>query len=175
MSLRILCAGLTVLGSAPLLAQEASNDPAGNWAAIARCGTIEGAEARHRCTDDVLKRAGVLTAARVEKETREAFGRNERAQPRTPTPRPATAPAVAQAEQEEERDELLTTIKAVRVVGYRNVQVITADGSVWEQTQGKTFTSDPKVGDPFSVIRAAMGSYRCRFANSSRYRCERKD
>lgn len=177
MNLKVLCASLVALTvSAGSAAQDSGNDPVSNWAAIARCGAIDGAEARHRCTDEVLQRAGVLTTARVEEESRRAFGRNERAESRQPVARPA--PTVARAEEraeEEGQDELLTTIRSVRLVGYNSLQVTTAEGSVWTQTQNKTFNSQPKVGEAFSVIRAALGSYRCRFASSSRYRCERVD
>jgi hypothetical protein len=51
------------------------------------------------------------------------------------------------------------------------VLVTTADGSVWEQTEGEDFLTPPKAGDAFSVEPAAMNSFRCRFNQSSRYRC----
>lgn len=176
MNLKVLCVGLVALtASGGSVAQDSGTDAAANWAAIARCGAIDGAEARHRCTDEVLQRAGVLTTARIEQEERKAFGRNTRSE----APEPARpAPVVARAEGEDdagEQDELLTTIRSVRTVGYRSLQITTAEGSVWEQTQTKTFNSQPKVGEAFSVVRASLGSYRCRFASSSRYRCQRVD
>jgi len=175
MGRKILFTGMAALAvSSGLAAQDSGEDAAGHWAAIARCGAIEGAAARHRCTDEVLRNAGVLTPERVAEESREAFGRN----PQREAPVQAAAPRAAAAEvlpAEEEEDELLTTIKSVRNVGYRSVQVTTAEGSVWNQTQAKTFTAEPKVGDAFSVRRAALGSYRCRFGSASRYRCERVD
>jgi hypothetical protein len=53
--------------------------------------------------------------------------------------------------------------------------VTTTDGSVWDQTRDETFNTPPKVGDTFSIERASLGSFQCRFARASNYRCERVD
>ena len=71
--------------------------------------------------------------------------------------------------------ELVTTIASVRTAGYRRLVVTTAEGSVWQQTQAENFTTPPKPGDSFVIQQAAFNSYRCRFGNGSRYRCERVD
>ena len=49
----------------------------------------------------------------------------------------------------------------------------TAEGAIWEQTQAEDFLTPPKIGERFTIERAAMGSYRCKFGNSRLYRCSR--
>lgn len=167
-----ICAAICAIGlTAPAVssAQPASGDAEHNWAEVVQCGALAGADARHKCVDGILRRAGVLDPVRVAQERRQEFGRSRRAE----EPRRPAAPRAEVAESSQ--DEILTTIKAVRTVGYKQIRVVTAEGSVWQQTQTTTLTTEPKVGDPFSVVRASLDSFRCRFANSMRYRCERVD
>ena len=159
-------------------AQANGGDAARNWAAIEQCAAVKNAERRHECLDGVLQQAGVLSGEQRAQEVREEFGREDR-----PAPRPAPAPAVAaQAAQPvpappraAELDEIVTTVKATRSIGYQRLRVTTAEGSVWDQTQGEGFVVEPKAGDRFSVERGAMNSFLCQFGRQSRYRCERRD
>jgi hypothetical protein len=194
-----LVAGVCVAASVmPMMAAAQGNpgDAATHWPAIVECGAERSAAARHACVDRVLRSAGVLSEARVVQETREEFGRQNRAEaPRTPpTPAVAAAPASAAATaapapaasvasaaappapaRAAEIDKLVTSIAAVRTIGYRRLRVTTTDGSVWDQTRDETFNTPPKVGDTFSIERASLGSFQCRFARASNYRCERVD
>lgn len=172
---------LVVVSAALLLApgvarsQAGIGDPAQNWAEIQRCAALDGAAARHACVDVVLRRTGVLSDARVVRETREEFGIERRdveqraaaVAAAAPTARPAPLPAPAPR-----IDEISTTIASVREIGFQRIRVVTTDGSVWDQSQARTFTAVPKAGDPFVVERALSG-FRCQFARSSLYRCER--
>jgi hypothetical protein len=192
-----LVAGVCVAASVmPMMAAAQGNpgDAATHWPAIVECGAERSAAARHACVDRVLRSAGVLSEARVVQETREEFGRQNRAEaPRTPPTRavaaapasaaataaPAPAASVASAAAPPARaaeiDRLVTSIAAVRTIGYRRLRVTTTDGSVWDQTRDETFNTPPKVGDTFSIERASLGSFQCRFARASNYRCERVD
>jgi hypothetical protein len=119
--------------------------------------------------DDVLVRAGVLEPAQV-------------AQAQLPAPaasgsQPAPASAAAAPPSRLERaraleTELATTVAAVRTIGFQRVRITAADGTVWDQTQAQDFRTPPEVGDAFTVEPAALGSFRCQVAGSSRYRCE---
>ncbi|OYX10371.1 MAG: hypothetical protein B7Z08_01390 [Sphingomonadales bacterium 32-68-7] len=122
--------------------------------------------------DDVVRRAGVLDPVRVAQAERQDFGREARAEaPRpparsAPTPAPAPVPVV---------DEIATTVRGVRTVGFQRLRVTTAEGSVWEQTQAEDFPTGPRIGDAFVIERTTLGGYRCRFGRSSRYYCQRMD
>ena len=154
-------------------AQPTGRDAASNWSAIAACGAIDNADKRHACMDDVLRQAGVLTEARIARNTRQEFGRQ-------PKPAKAAKPArVQRAEaarsRPEEIDQLVTTVKSVSYVGYRQLRVVTTEGSVWDQTQTAEFNMEPSPGDGFSIEKASLGSYLCRFGRSKSYRCKRAD
>jgi hypothetical protein len=193
-----LVAGLCLAGSVmPVLAaaQDGSGDAGSRWAAIVECGAERSAAARHECVDRELRAVGVLSEARVAQETREAFGRENRAEappppravaaapstaaapPAASAPRPAAAAPVAAAAPAPPAaiDRIDTSVAAVRTIGYRRLRVTTADGSVWDQTRDETFNTRPRVGDSFTVERASLGSFQCRFARASNYRCERVD
>ncbi len=159
-------------------AQADAGSAARNWAAIEQCAAVKNAERRHECLDGVLQQAGVLSGEQRVQEVREEFGREDRPAPRpapaarTATAQAAPAPAPARAA---ELDEIVTTVAAVRSIGYQRIRVTTAEGSVWDQTQGEGFAAEPRKGDRFSVERGAMNSFLCQFGRSSRYRCERTD
>lgn len=175
MTMRILLGAGLAAAFVPLAAHaQAGTAEAGrNWAAIEDCAAAASSEQRHRCMDDVLRRAGLLSDARIAQEARRDFGRDA---PTRPAPPSASAAASASAsESTAGTDRLATTIASVQTIGYRRLRVTTAEGSVWDQTEDKTFNSSPRVGDTFEVEQASLGSYRCRFARSVRYRCERAD
>lgn len=175
MSLRALVgvgAGILAMPVAAL-AQGGAGDAATNWGAIAECGSIDNAARRHDCVDGVLRRAGVLSEARVAQAAREDFGNERRAATpeRAPAPLAPTAPPTRAADIEE----LVTTVASVASAGYNRLRVTTAEGSVWEQTQAEAFRTPPKPGDSFTIERGAVGSFRCQFGRASLYRCQRVD
>jgi hypothetical protein len=166
--------GLAALGApAALFAQGNANDPVTNWAAIAQCASIDEADARHECMDGVARRAGVLSEVRTVQAAREAFGREELAQAQRRTPAPRMAARAAAPARPADVQELVTTIASVRTVGYRKLRVTTAEGSVWDQAEAESFASEPRAGDPFRIVRGALGGYRCQFRQASRYQCDR--
>lgn len=176
MNFRLSAASLLFVVSSPTMAtaQNAADNPAANWNAVANCAAIADADARHACVDDVLLRTGVL-APRTAEQAREDFGIDRRAAERSAAAVQVAAPIVRVAVQPPEIDEITTTIASVTEVGFQRIRVTTVEGSVWEQSQAATFTSFPKAGDAFTVEKGAVSGYRCRFARASLYRCERAE
>lgn len=177
---------LALLAPAPALPQAGQGEAEQNWAAIARCAAIDRADERHACMDQVIRRAGLLSEARVAQAAREEFGNENRAEPERTAPAtpPAAAPAVPQAAlsmpastpaRAAELDELVTTVVSARVRGDRRLVVTTAEGSVWEQTQSESFRNAPEPGSRFAIERTSLGGFRCSFERSSHYRCRRID
>ena len=151
-------------------AQADAGDAARNWTAIAQCGSIAQDDRRLGCMDDVLRRAGVGRVSAAEQAPRPQARVDERSVPSS------TIPAARPSEPEDRQaGALTTTITSVQTIGYERLLVTTADGSTWEQTQAQSFLTPAKAGDAFSVEPAAMGSFRCRFNQSSRYRCKQVD
>jgi hypothetical protein len=177
---------LALLAPAPALPQAGQGEAEQNWAAIARCAAIDQADERHACMDQVIRRAGLLSEARVAQAARQEFGNENRAEPeRTapaapPAPTPAAAPAETQVASPRparaaELDELVTTVVSAQVRGDRRLVVTTAEGSVWEQTQSESFRNTPEAGSRFAIERTSLGGFRCSFERSSHYRCRRID
>ena len=171
-------AALTLLVfSGAATAQDTSSDAAANWAGIVACAQVDDTDRRQDCVEDVMRRAGLFSEGQAERMDRDEFGlegvREEQRRAAALAPaRSAAAPAPVVAASAEE-DELETTIAAVRSSGYRRWTVTTAEGAIWEQTQAEDFLTPPKIGERFTIERAAMGSYRCKFGNSRLYRCSR--
>lgn len=167
-----------VLAPGMATAQEGDGKSAGHWADIAQCAAIDAAEPRHECMDAVLRRAGLLSEARIAQTAREEFGSKDSSE----RPRPAVSPAeptaaahapAAAPTRARDIDELDTTIASARLRGDRRLIVTTAEGAVWEQTQSETFRTMPEAGDAFSIERTALGGFRCSFERSTVYRCRR--
>ena len=57
-------------------------------------------------------------------------------------------------------DELATTIKSVRDIGYGKYRIVLTEGdAVWETTEASISVSEPKAGQKISIRRGPMGSY----------------
>jgi len=170
-------------------AQAGSGDPSEHWEAIARCGGIPDDDLRLQCMDEVLRSAGINSGSprmqaqapaqgQAAQTERSALpGMPQMAQPaadRTPS---APVASSSEATRPDERADSIparmsTTVASVQTIGYQRLRITTAEGAVWEQTQAEVFRTPPKAGDAFLVEPASLGSFRCRFAEASRYRCK---
>jgi hypothetical protein len=178
----VVCAGIgAMVVPAAALAQGGAGAAERNWAAISECGAITDSGRRLQCMDDVLRQAGVLgSGAIADRQRPPEQGRDDQAAPAMAAAQPAARRAQSAAAQPSRASQpalgddgqMTTSIASIRTIGYQRLLVTTAEGSVWEQTEEKPFLTVPKAGDAFSVQSALFGSYRCRFNESSRYRCK---
>lgn len=151
----------SVQAAQPAAGQEGLAAQSG-WESMSLCAQIEEPDRRHRCTDGVLRQAGLLDAAREEKAARRDFGRDATPEVKRNEER---GPAQAQT--------LKTRVHTARLVGSRLLLVSTEAGSAWQQSQSEVFHALPQPGDGFEIERTALGGYRCKFQRSSVYRCRR--
>ena len=194
--MRVMRHGLLVVACAGALAlpmtgraQAGSGDPSEHWEAIARCGGIADDDLRLQCMDEVLRSAGIASGSRrmqaqapargpaVQTERSASRGMPQLAQPpadRTPSASQASTSAATRPGEPADSvpARMSTTIASVQTIGYQRLRITTAEGAVWEQTQAEAFRTPPKAGDAFLVEPASLGSFRCRFAEASRYRCK---
>ena len=57
-------------------------------------------------------------------------------------------------------DELATTIKSVRDIGYGKYRIVLTEGdAIWETTESSISISEPKAGQKITIRRGPMGSY----------------
>ena len=157
----------------------------GAMGALAKCASILDDAARLRCTDGVMRDAGMMpnTAARAE-ERRRRFGLARPPAPPKPAKVRAPAPALAQAAPKPKRVEKAAQateagkridVRLARVVdrGDGRLELVTTDGAVWRQVERGAIRPVPAAGGAMSVEKAALGSYLCATGKWVTFRCER--
>ena len=60
---------------------------------------------------------------------------------------------------EDEKDEIDSTVKSARQIGYERYQIILADGAIWETSQTSVSFSEPRKGQKVHIKRGPLGSY----------------
>jgi len=170
MSGRVAAAScLMALVWAPAQSEDISGAEAG-WAAIKRCAAIAEDHARHVCTDETLRSAGLLDAhqAKVAEtaksaeapntaEHRERFGLQP---PTTPKPSPAEA-------------RLEVTLASVQQSGDGKLVLTTTDGAIWRQVESEAIRPAPTQGQVMTISKAALGGFLCESAKRVAFRCFR--
>jgi hypothetical protein len=184
--------------AAPSARAQASNS-ADNWEAMTKCAAIADADARHDCSDDVLREAGLLGAAPVEssrpRTVSSAPGASEpgpsssrsstRREPASPAPSsPAPAPkATADVRKDfgidtpppsdDESNRIEVTLTQVEKAGDGKLIVTTSEGAVWRQLFTDAMMQNPKVGESMRVRKNALGGYMCRIGKWPSFKCKR--
>ena len=60
---------------------------------------------------------------------------------------------------EDEKDEIDSTVKSAKQIGYERYQIILADGAIWETAQTSLSFSEPRKGQKVHIKRGPLGSY----------------
>lgn len=143
---------------------EGNTDKDAGWAAITRCAAIAEDDARHACTDDVLREAGLLGVKKSAKtpQQRERFGLQ------TPPPKPAD-PA-----KKREEDKLEVTLATIAQAPDGKLVVTTTDGAVWHQVESNPIHQLPEQGQAMTIRRTAFGGFMCEPKDRLAFRCFRK-
>jgi hypothetical protein len=145
-----------VLVLLPLLASAADGaSPEARWNAVVACAGRSDERERHACVDEVLRRAGVLTAAQDERDERQRFGRK------------AAPPAEAETEAVNVR------IQAASEGRDGRWSFTTEDGAVWRQTEDRNFAVTPQAGHTLTINKGMLGSFLCEVNGKSPFRCAR--
>lgn len=182
------------LAGAPSVAAQDAVSPQTRWAQVAACAGEGSAESRHACVDSVLRAAGALDAATEAAVNRNNFGRSERAvaapipaPARAPTPAlasaPASGPVVAPpavatpspAAPPPVTNGISTQVASARSINNRHLQVVTAEGAIWQQVDNNIIRRIPRAGESFDVRDGSLGSFRCTINGNTTFRCERRD
>lgn len=121
------------------------------WAAIEKCAALTKDHARHACTDDVMRKAGLLSD-----QTRKQFG----LQPAAPKP-----------DKTEER--LDVTLAGVEQAGDGKLVLTTTDGAVWRQVESDAVRPMPAKGETLTIAKTSFGGFLCESARRVAFRCFR--
>jgi hypothetical protein len=143
---------------------------------MTQCAAIADDKARHTCTDNTLRDAGLLEPPAAAK--RKAFG----LQKAEPSPLAAAAappvdrssagtPSSSAAKKEKEHIEV--TLAKVEQGGDRKLVLTTADGAVWHQVESVAVHPVPKEGQTMQIEARSLGGFMCEPSKYVAFRCYR--
>jgi hypothetical protein len=142
------------------LSQDASTAEAG-WAKMQKCATIAEDKARHACTDQTLREAGLLTEA----TQRKAFGLQK--------PEPAPAAEGSSPKNKNKNENLEVTLAKVEQAGDGKLVLTTTDGAVWRQVESVTVRPMPAQGGAMTIESRSLGGFMCEPSKYVSFRCYR--
>ncbi len=163
----ILCA-LGIAMCAPGFALGESAAEAG-WAKMTQCAAIADDKARHACTDEALRDAGLLEAKATVK--RKAFGLQKPA-PIAASPA-AEAVAASPSSKKNDTEEVEVTLAKVEQGGDGKLVLTTSDGAVWHQVESGVVRQTPKQGETMKIEMRSLGGFMCQPSKYVSFRCYR--
>ena len=181
---RGICIGgmAAALGFFATLAHGETTAEAG-WARMTQCAAIGDDKARHTCTDEALREAGLLTEETKATAKRKAFGLQKPAplaaaaappaSPPVSANAPSSAPAPASAPKKEQAEHLEVTLAKVEQGGDGKLVLTTSDGAVWHQVESGAVSQTPKQGGTMRIEARSLGGYMCAPSKYVSFRCYR--
>lgn len=176
-------------GSAPAMAQTVN--AADNWEAMTKCAAIADADARHDCSDEVLRKAGLLkesTEPKVSKATEPEPKPTASAVAKPAAqaePSPAQSAAIKPSDSREDfglegpkpksdkDNRIEVTLERAVKAGDGKLVLITTDGAVWRQLYSNSLLPTPSAGEVMKVRKNSLGGYLCRVGKKPSFKCER--
>jgi hypothetical protein len=149
---------LTMILAPGVVRSEPISTPEAGWAAITKCAALADEDARHACSDDVLRDAGLLPAKSTERRKR--FGLQRQ-------PDRSAPPAANVSEQ------LEVTLARVEQSGDGKLVLTTTDGAVWRQVESDAIRPAPAQGQTMSISKTSFGGFMCEARKRIAFRCFR--
>jgi hypothetical protein len=188
-----LASCLVTLASLTARSEDISSAEDG-WAAMKRCAALAEDKARHACTDETLREAGLLGAV----ERRPTEGREAADSPHAAdnsyaaesarsaeTARPAeSAPAIVSRQSfglppppapkpSPSDTRLQVTLANVAQSGDGKLVLTTTDGATWRQVESEAIRPMPAQGQTMTIARKSLGGFMCESAQRVAFRCYR--
>jgi hypothetical protein len=151
------------LVAGPALGEEISGADAG-WAAMKRCAAITEDKARHACTDETLRNAGLLSSVTQSPKAVEKHVEKQKDFGLPPAPAPKPSPG---------ESKLQVTLANVEQRGDGKLVLTTTDGAVWRQVESEDIRPMPAQGQTMTIARKSLGGFMCESANRVAFRCYR--
>jgi hypothetical protein len=144
------------------------------------CAAIVDDVARHKCSDEVMRRAGLL-------DSRKSFGlRSSPAHPwaaaasapvSTSAPAATSAPEAARGAGADPRfaneDQLRVTLATVTQGGDGKLILTTTEGAVWRQVESTAVRPTPTQGQGMTIEQTSFGGFMCKPGRWVAFRCYR--
>ncbi len=151
---------------------EATSSAEAGWARMTQCAAIGDDKARHTCTDDALREAGLLTEETKATAKRKAFGLQNPEPLATASAPPMAAPA-ASAGPAPKSENLEVTLAKVDHSGDGKLVLTTTDGAVWHQVESDAVRQIPKQGEVMKIEARSLGGFMCQPSKYVSFRCYR--
>jgi len=156
------------------------------WAKMVKCAAIADDQARHACTDDVFREAGLITEETKAAAKRKDFGLQKKPEPlaaaaaAVQAPASAAAPASAPAslpppprKEKAAPEKLEVTLAKVEQGGDGKLVLTTTDGAVWHQVESNGNSAMPKQGGTMQIEAKSLGGFVCAPSKYVSFRCYR--
>jgi hypothetical protein len=131
---------------------------------MTKCAAIAADVARHRCSDAVLRNAGLLVAPT---STPKSFGLETSP---AHTEQAATATAAAKRPSDAQ---LQVTLAAVAPGADGKLVLTTTEGAVWRQVESDVVRPTPAQGQAMTIERTSFGGFMCKPGKWVAFRCYR--
>ena len=154
----VLAAGALMWGSHGANSQTSAAD---GWGAMTKCAAIADDVARHRCLDDVLRSAGLLTP-HFGLETSPAR-----------TSKAAATQVAASVAKPPSDDRVQVTLATVAPGADGKLVLTTTEGAVWRQVESNTVRPTPAQGQTLTIERTSFGGFMCKSGKWVAFRCYR--
>jgi hypothetical protein len=161
----------------------AGGDGASSWAEMQKCAAIADDAARHACTDEVMRKAGLFPSAQARTAARRKSFGLELPRRASATPRPeqqASAPAAAPRPAarptpvEENDNRVRFTLTGIELIADGRLLLTTGEGAVWRQADSDPVRPRPAIGQSMLVERNVLGGFLCRIGKWTAFRCWRE-
>jgi len=145
------------------------------WARMTQCAGIGDDKARHTCTDDALREAGLLTEEAKATAKRKSFGlqKPEPLAAAAALPPAPTSAASAAPEKKDPGEHLEVTLAKVDHAGDGKLVLTTTDGAVWHQVESDAVRQVPKQGEVMKIEARSLGGFVCQPSKYVWFRCYR--
>jgi hypothetical protein len=127
---------------------------------MTKCAAIADDVGRHRCSDEVLRGAGLL-APHFGLETSPAHA-----------PQPAAQAAAPEAKRRSD-DQVEVTLATVSPGADGKLVLTTTDGAVWRQVESNAVRPTPAQGQIMTIERTSFGGFMCKAGKWVAFRCYR--
>jgi hypothetical protein len=156
-----------------------SPPPAGaeaGWAAMTKCAAIADEKSRHRCSDEVLRNAGLVpsSAATAGKEASVPTPARSAATDQPSRPSDFGLPPKPVAALPPPSPNRVDVVLASVAKGEHGALVFeTADGATWRQVDAEGSHPMPKAGQTMTIQKAPLGGFLCKPEKQVFFRCSR--
>lgn len=150
---------VTIVAADAAIAQKAQRPPLPPQVqGVLKCRSIAAADERLKCFDATVATLGSATASgNVVVVDRDSIKKTQRTLFGLSLP---SLPFFGGGDGDDAPSEIKSSIRSARAYDYGKWTVMLEDGAVWQTTEPDTRNPPPKAGQPITIRRGSLGSFR---------------